>query len=56
MLGYLDMCCFNRPFDEQGQLLVRMQTEAKLHVQKLILDGQCKPVRSAVLELERDEA
>jgi predicted nucleic acid-binding protein len=52
MLVYLDMCCFNRPFDEQGQLLVRLQTEAKLHVQKLILDGQYKLVWSAVLELE----
>jgi len=52
MLVYLDMCCFNRPFDDQGQLLVRLQTEAKLHVQKLILDGQYKLVWSAVLDLE----
>jgi predicted nucleic acid-binding protein len=27
---YLDLCCFNRPFDDQSQLLVRLQTEAKL--------------------------
>ena len=52
MLIYLDMCCFNRPFDDQSQLLVRLQTEAKLHVQKLMLDGQYKLVWSAVLDLE----
>lgn len=52
MLNYLDMCCFNRPFDDQGQILVRMQTEAKLHVQKLVLDGQYKLASSAVLDLE----
>jgi hypothetical protein len=52
MLIYLDMCCFNRPFDDQSQLLVRLQTEAKLHVQKFMLDGQYKLVWSAVLDLE----
>ena len=52
MLIYLDMCCFNRPFDDQSQLLVRLQTEAKLHGQKFMLDGQYKLVWSAVLDLE----
>lgn len=52
MLIYLDMCCFNRPFDDQSQLLVRLQTEAKLHVQKFMLDGQYTLVWSAVLDLE----
>lgn len=33
MLIYLDICCFNRPFDDQSDLIVRLQTEAKLHVQ-----------------------
>ena len=26
---YLDHCCYNRPFDEQYQDLVRLETEAK---------------------------
>ncbi|NJL29113.1 MAG: PIN domain-containing protein [Thermoanaerobaculia bacterium] len=25
---YLDLCCLKRPFDGQGQILVRLQTEA----------------------------
>lgn len=36
---YLDLCCFNRPFDDQSQLLVRLQTEAKLAVQNSIRGG-----------------
>ena len=33
---YLDICCFNRPFDEQSSLIVYLETEAKLHVQELV--------------------
>ena len=29
MRVYLDNCCYNRPFDEQTQLKVRLETEAK---------------------------
>jgi predicted nucleic acid-binding protein len=49
---YLDMCCFNRPFDNQTQLLVRLQTEAKLFVQDTIRAGDHTLVWSAVLDLE----
>ena len=38
-LIYLDICCFNRPFDDQSQLLIRLQTEAKLFVQDSIRKG-----------------
>jgi hypothetical protein len=27
---YLDNCSFNRPFDDQSQLKIRLETEAKL--------------------------
>jgi len=49
---YLDICCFNRPFDQQTQTLVRLQTEAKLAVQRGVRDGQLELVWSAVLDLE----
>ena len=29
---YLDNCCYNRPFDEQTQLRIRLETEAKLPI------------------------
>lgn len=49
---YLDLCCFNRPFDDQGQLLVRLQTEAKLAVQESIRNGVHTLIWSAILDLE----
>jgi hypothetical protein len=30
---YLDVCTFNRPFDEQAQMKIRLETEAKLYIQ-----------------------
>ncbi len=51
-LIYLDLCCFNRPFDDQEQLLIRLQTEAKLFVQEGIRKGDHALVWSAVLDLE----
>lgn len=36
---YLDNCCYNRPYDEQGQLRIRLETEAKLRIQHLMRIG-----------------
>jgi predicted nucleic acid-binding protein len=52
MLIYLDICCFNRPFDDQSQLLIRLQTEAKLFVQDAIRQGAFFLAWSAVIDLE----
>lgn len=30
---YLENCCFNRPFDDQNQLKIKLEAEAKLHIQ-----------------------
>jgi len=49
---YLDNCCFNRPFDDQSQLRVRLETEAKLFVQQRIKEGKIELVWSAVLDFE----
>jgi len=51
---YLDNCCFNRPFDDQSQLLVRLETEAKLFIQEEIKKGTFELVWSYILELEND--
>lgn len=29
---YLDNCCFNRPYDDQNQLIIELETKAKLFV------------------------
>jgi hypothetical protein len=36
---YLDNCCFNRPYDDQAYLTIKLESEAKLFVQKEILRG-----------------
>jgi hypothetical protein len=36
---YLDNCSFNRPFDEQSQLKIKLETEAKQFIQKQIISG-----------------
>ena len=40
MLIYLDLCCFNRPFDDQTQSRIRLETEAKLVIQQHVRDGR----------------
>lgn len=52
MRVYLDSCCFSRPFDDQNSIVVRLETDAKLHVQELIRSNQLELCWSFVLEYE----
>ena len=49
---YLDNCCFNRPFDDQSRLTIRLETEAKLHIQNAIRAGQYALGWSYILDYE----
>jgi predicted nucleic acid-binding protein len=49
MLIYLDLCCFNRPWDDQSSARVRMETEAKLLLQERVRSKQTALVWSYVL-------
>lgn len=49
---YLDICCFNRPYDDQSLLVIRLETEAKLYVQELIREGELELLWSFVLDYE----
>ena len=49
---YLDNCCFNRPFDDQSQIRIRLETEAKLYIQEKIVKGEIQLVWSYVLDYE----
>lgn len=49
---YLDNCCFNRPFDDQTQLRVNLESQAKLAVQAMILNKEHTLVWSYMLEYE----
>ena len=52
MRVYLDNCCYNRPFDEQTQLKVRLETEAKLRVQAMMRNGEVEYDWSDILSQE----
>ena len=54
-LIYLDNCCFNRPYDDQLQPIIRLETEAKLLIQKEILKGKLGLVWSFILHFENSD-
>lgn len=49
---YLDLCCFNRPYDDQSQTRIRLETEAKLVIQQKIRGGECELLWSSSLDFE----
>ncbi len=49
---YLDLCCFNRPYDDQGQVRIRLETEAKLVLQQKVREGTCELIWSSILDYE----
>ena len=49
---YLDNCCYNRPYDDQSQLRIELETKAKLFVQQLILDRTLELAISYISEME----
>jgi hypothetical protein len=51
---YLDNCCFNRPFDNQSNIRVKLETDAKLYVQLSILRGKIELAWSYILDFENE--
>jgi predicted nucleic acid-binding protein len=64
MKVYLDNCCYNRPYDEQRQMRVILEAQAKLFIQRLIVEKKLELAVSYVSryenslnpEIERREA
>lgn len=52
---YLDNCCFNRPFDDQSQLRILLEAEAKLRIQENIRSGTFELVWSYILDYENSQ-
>ena len=55
MRVYLDNCCFNRPYDDQRNLINRMETEAKLFIQDLIRQQAVELAWSFVMDFENND-
>ena len=49
---YLDNCCYNRPYDDQSQFRIHLETQAKLYIQDLIKCNKVELVTSYILEYE----
>jgi len=49
---YLDVCCLNRPFDDQTQARIRLEAEAVLIIVGQCESGQCEWVTSEVIDVE----
>lgn len=55
MRVYLDNCVFNRPFDTQRQIRIRLEAEAKLYLQHQIKHGNLELIWSCMLDLENEQ-
>jgi predicted nucleic acid-binding protein len=51
---YLDNCSFNRPFDSQNSLKIKLEAQAKLYIQQLVMEKKLELVWSFILEYEND--
>ncbi|WP_461247343.1 PIN domain-containing protein [Treponema sp. R6D11] len=49
---YLDNCCLNRPYDDQTNLNIRLEAEAKLFIQNEILEKNYELAWSFMMDYE----
>jgi len=52
MLIYMDLCCFNRPFDSQTFKTIYLETEAKLFIQDMIRERRVNLAWSYMMSYE----
>lgn len=53
-LIYLDNCCYNRPYDDQSQLRINLESSAKLEIQRQIRNGDILLASSYILITENN--
>lgn len=49
---YLDNCCYNRPYDDQSQIRISLEAQAKIYIQTMIETGKFELVSSYMLIYE----
>ncbi len=49
---YLDVCCLNRPFDDQSQVRIRLESEAIILILRKFDTGEWRWLGSAVIDYE----
>ena len=51
----MDNCCFNRPYDDQNQIIMRIETDAKLNIQSSIKQKNYALIWSFMLDFENND-
>ena len=52
---YLDNCTLNRPFDDQKQIRIHIESEAKLYIQNKLKENKIELVWSYILDYENEQ-
>jgi len=52
---YLDCCCYNRPFDDQTQEKIRIESEVILTIINMFRQNNCEIVGSSALDIEIEQ-
>ena len=52
---YLDNCCYNRPYDDQRQLKIELETKAKLFIQNMAIENKIDLIWSYILDYENSQ-
>jgi len=52
---YLDNCTYNRPYDNQSQIRISLETQAKIYIQYLIINKELHLVYSYMSVFENSE-
>ncbi|MCX7048769.1 MAG: hypothetical protein NTX50_25190 [Candidatus Sumerlaeota bacterium] len=52
---YLDVCCLERPFDDQTQDRIRLESEAIITIMSYVEMGAWQLIGSAAIEYEIDQ-
>lgn len=45
---YLDNCCYNRPYDDQTQLRISLEAQAKIYIQGMIRNDELELASSYI--------
>ncbi|MBR3723152.1 MAG: hypothetical protein IKN12_10400 [Selenomonadaceae bacterium] len=53
---YLDTCCYNRPYDNQGYMTIAMEAKAIHFIQDEIKSGKLEMVSSYILRYENENS
>lgn len=55
MRVYLDNCCYNRPYDDQTQLRISLEAQAKIYIQEMIKNNKLQLAASYILLYENSK-